>query len=44
MRPGWIYKDGAVIELPSLTAVIKKNERWHVPTCPELGRQPGQAP
>lgn len=37
MRPGWIYKDGAVIELPSLTAVIEKDERWYVATCPELG-------
>jgi len=37
MRPGWIYKDGAVIELPSLTAVIEKDDRWYVATCPEIG-------
>ena len=37
MKPGWIYKDGAVIEVPSLTAVIEKDERWYVATCPELG-------
>ena len=37
MNIGWIYKDGEVIELPSLTAVIQKDEGWHVSTCPELG-------
>lgn len=37
MKPGWIYKDGAVIDLPSLTAVIEKDEGWFVATCPELG-------
>ena len=37
MNVGWIYKDGEVIELPSLTAVIQKDEAWHVSTCPELG-------
>jgi predicted RNase H-like HicB family nuclease len=31
------YKDGEVIELPSLTAVIQKDDRWYVSTCPELG-------
>ncbi len=25
------------IELPSLTAVIQKDKRWYVSTCPELG-------
>jgi predicted RNase H-like HicB family nuclease len=37
MKIGWIYKDGEVIELPSLTAVIQKDEGWYVSTCPELG-------
>jgi predicted RNase H-like HicB family nuclease len=37
MRIGWIYKDSEVIELPSLTAVIQKDEGWYVSTCPELG-------
>ncbi len=26
-----------MIELPSLTAVIQKEERWFVSSCPELG-------
>ena len=37
MKIGWIYKDDEVIELPSLTAVIQKEQRWYVSTCPELG-------
>ena len=37
MKIGWIYKDGQVIELPSLSAVIQKEEGWYVSTCPELG-------
>ena len=37
MKVGWIYKDGEVIELPSLTAVIQKEAAWYVSTCPELG-------
>jgi len=37
MKIGWIYKDREVIELPPLTAVIQKEDRWHVATCPELG-------
>ena len=37
MKIGWNYKDDEVIELPSLTAVIEKDERWYVATCPELG-------
>ncbi len=37
MNIGWIYKDGEVIELPSLTAVIQLEKGWHVATCPELG-------
>ncbi len=37
MKIGWIYKDGGVIELPSLTAVIQREEGWYVSACPELG-------
>jgi predicted RNase H-like HicB family nuclease len=37
MNIGWIYKDDEVIELPSLTAVIQKEDNWFVSTCPELG-------
>jgi predicted RNase H-like HicB family nuclease len=37
MKIGWIYKDGQVIELPSLSAVIQKEGGWYVSTCPELG-------
>ena len=37
MNIGWIYKDGQVIELPSLSAVVQKEENWYVSTCPELG-------
>jgi predicted RNase H-like HicB family nuclease len=37
MNLGWIYKDGQVIELPSLTAVIQKEGGGFVSTCPELG-------
>lgn len=34
---GWIYKEGGVVECPSLTAVIQRDGRWYVSTCPELG-------
>ena len=37
MKPGWIFKESQVIELPSLTAVIEKDGSWFVSTCPELG-------
>lgn len=37
MNIGWIYKDGGVIEFPSLTAVIQRDKDWYVSTCPELG-------
>jgi predicted RNase H-like HicB family nuclease len=37
MNIGWIHKDGEVIDLLSLTAVIQKEERRHVSSCPELG-------
>jgi predicted RNase H-like HicB family nuclease len=36
MNVGWIYKDGWVIKLPSLSAVIHKELGWYVSTCPEL--------
>ena len=37
MKIGSIQKDGEGIELPSLTAVILKDDRWYISTCPELG-------
>ncbi len=37
MNIGWINKDDEVIELPSLTAVIQRENGWFVSTCPELG-------
>lgn len=37
MKAGTIFKDGEAINLPSLTAVIEKEARWFVSTCPELG-------
>jgi predicted RNase H-like HicB family nuclease len=37
MKIGWIYKDGEVIQLPSMTAVIQREEGWYVSACPELG-------
>jgi predicted RNase H-like HicB family nuclease len=37
MTIGWIFKDGEVIELPCLTAVIQSEAAWYVSTCPELG-------
>ena len=37
MNIGWICKDGAVIEIPSLAAVIRKEDARYVSTCPELG-------
>ena len=33
----WIYKDGVVIALPSLTAIVQRETGWFVSTCPELG-------
>jgi len=36
MKIASINKDGEVIELPSLTAVIQKDDRRYS-TCPELG-------
>ena len=37
MKVGWIYKDGEVIEIPALSAVIQREAGWYVSTCPELG-------
>ncbi len=37
MKPGWIFKDGEMMSLPSLTAVIEKEKQWFVSVCPELG-------
>ena len=37
MKPGWIFKNGERIEMPSLTAMIEKEGNWFVSTCPELG-------
>lgn len=33
----WLQKDGQVVELPRLTAVIQRDDAWYVSTCPELG-------
>jgi len=37
MKQRWIEKEGAVIDLPNLSAVISKDGAWFVSTCPELG-------
>ncbi len=37
MTQRWLEKDGQVIDLPNLTAVIAKEGSWYVSTCPELG-------
>jgi len=37
MKPGWIYKDGQVVAVQTLTAVVEKDECWFVSRCPELG-------
>ena len=37
MNIGWTYKDGEVIEVPSFTAIIQRDEGWYVSTRPELG-------
>src|SRR5439155_1609547 len=44
MKVGWIYKNGEVIEFPSLTAVIQKDKVWHVSTCagPQSARDSGR--
>ena len=37
MTPSWIEKDGTLIDLPNLSAVIGQDGRWFVSSCPELG-------
>ncbi len=37
MKPASILKNGTVIALPPLTAVIEKEKSWFVSLCPELG-------
>ena len=37
MNAGRIDKDGVVIALPSLTAIVQRETGWFVSTCPELG-------
>ncbi len=37
MKENCIEKNGETIALPSLTAVIEKEDTWYVSTCPELG-------
>ena len=37
MTQRWIEKDDEIIDLPNLTAVIDKEGKWYVATCPELG-------
>ncbi|MBI5767863.1 MAG: type II toxin-antitoxin system HicB family antitoxin [Verrucomicrobia bacterium] len=33
----WIERDGQVIDLPNLFAVVEKDGVWFVSHCPELG-------
>ncbi|MDZ4288000.1 MAG: type II toxin-antitoxin system HicB family antitoxin [Prosthecobacter sp.] len=37
MKAHWIEKDGTLIDLPNLSAVIDPDGKWFVATCPELG-------
>jgi len=37
MNQSWIEKNGTVIDLPNLTAVIEKEGAMFVSQCPELG-------
>jgi predicted RNase H-like HicB family nuclease len=37
VNANWIERDGTVIDLPNLSAVIEKDGPWFVSTCPELG-------
>ena len=37
MKQRWIEKEGVVIDLPNLSAVIEKDGDWFVSSCPELG-------
>jgi len=36
MKQRWIEKEGVLIDLPNLSAVIVKDGAWYVSTCPEL--------
>jgi predicted RNase H-like HicB family nuclease len=37
VKANWIERDGEVIDLPNLSAVIEKDGAWFVAQCPELG-------
>jgi predicted RNase H-like HicB family nuclease len=38
MKARWVEKDGVVVDLPNLTAVISRDSGgWFVSECPELG-------
>lgn len=37
MKTKSIERDGQVIDLPKLSAVIEKDGAWYVSRCPELG-------
>jgi predicted RNase H-like HicB family nuclease len=37
MTQSWIEKDGTLIDLPNLSAIIDQDGRWFVSNCPELG-------
>ena len=37
MKANWIERDGQVIDLPNLSAVVEKDGVWFVSHCPELG-------
>jgi predicted RNase H-like HicB family nuclease len=37
MKRHWIEKEGVLIDLPNLSAVIDQDGKWFVATCPELG-------
>jgi predicted RNase H-like HicB family nuclease len=37
MKANWIERDGQVIDLPNLSAIVEKSGAWFVSQCPELG-------
>ena len=37
MKANWIERDGQVIDLPNLSAIVEKDGAWFVSRCPELG-------
>lgn len=37
MKTNWIERDGQVIDLPNLSALIEKDGAWFVSHCPEIG-------